>query len=449
MASEIFGTAALFWVLIPVGLAGGALLLKLDASEFEKCALVRQGDLDRVVPSDDRDRRESTLRARLEGAVDSAAGDTNAADALRRLEAALKSHDEPLLNFSGTVENAFKRLELSRNIEHNALQALDAEQRRTEGPLQVIASHVEEQVSLQRTIAALEAEARAGQVVEWRRVLDDDDRRRRELAALEAELAALDGAAAVPADAESVLREAYARHDDAMRRVEDERERGVAAVDRELTALEGERRALAPFRDEPADRADARVALADAWRRAVRLEGEVRAQLTALREQLAAKGHVLERMPGLAARYAGLPEESQRDLRDREARTAALEAEARENERATLDADELVRLAHEQRRERRMPALVATVLAVLAAAGGVLAEVMHTGMPLAILGFAVAAALAGTAIVLQRQGRAYLKKRLAGSVEPFSPMLLTKSTTAPKLVLPLALPTPVLLPLSL
>jgi len=28
MASEIFGTAALFWVLIPVGLLGGALLLK-------------------------------------------------------------------------------------------------------------------------------------------------------------------------------------------------------------------------------------------------------------------------------------------------------------------------------------------------------------------------------------------------------------------------------------
>ena len=29
MASEIFGTAALFWVLIPVGLLGGGLLLKL------------------------------------------------------------------------------------------------------------------------------------------------------------------------------------------------------------------------------------------------------------------------------------------------------------------------------------------------------------------------------------------------------------------------------------
>jgi cytochrome b6-f complex subunit 7 len=29
MASEIFGTAALFWALIPVGLLGGSLLLKV------------------------------------------------------------------------------------------------------------------------------------------------------------------------------------------------------------------------------------------------------------------------------------------------------------------------------------------------------------------------------------------------------------------------------------
>lgn len=30
MAQEIFGIAVVFWVLIPVGLAGGALLLKLQ-----------------------------------------------------------------------------------------------------------------------------------------------------------------------------------------------------------------------------------------------------------------------------------------------------------------------------------------------------------------------------------------------------------------------------------
>ena len=30
MASEIFGIAAIFWVLIPIGLLGGVLLLKLE-----------------------------------------------------------------------------------------------------------------------------------------------------------------------------------------------------------------------------------------------------------------------------------------------------------------------------------------------------------------------------------------------------------------------------------
>ena len=39
MASEIFGTAALFWVLIPLGLAGGALLLKLQALNRSRCSV--------------------------------------------------------------------------------------------------------------------------------------------------------------------------------------------------------------------------------------------------------------------------------------------------------------------------------------------------------------------------------------------------------------------------
>jgi cytochrome b6-f complex subunit 7 len=30
MASEIFGIAAIFWILIPVGLVGGMVLLKLE-----------------------------------------------------------------------------------------------------------------------------------------------------------------------------------------------------------------------------------------------------------------------------------------------------------------------------------------------------------------------------------------------------------------------------------
>ena len=34
MAAEIFGVAALFWILIPVGLAGGWLVLKLQGNNL-------------------------------------------------------------------------------------------------------------------------------------------------------------------------------------------------------------------------------------------------------------------------------------------------------------------------------------------------------------------------------------------------------------------------------
>ena len=35
MAGEIFGTAALFWLLIPVGLLGGLVVLKFQGDNFE------------------------------------------------------------------------------------------------------------------------------------------------------------------------------------------------------------------------------------------------------------------------------------------------------------------------------------------------------------------------------------------------------------------------------
>ena len=67
----------------------GKKLLGLDAAEFEKCALVRQGELDLVVPGDERARRASTLQARLESAADTRGGDTSSAEAVQVLQAAL------------------------------------------------------------------------------------------------------------------------------------------------------------------------------------------------------------------------------------------------------------------------------------------------------------------------------------------------------------------------
>jgi DNA repair exonuclease SbcCD nuclease subunit len=47
----------------------GRKLLDLDADEFERCSFVRQGDLFQVVPADEKERREATLRGRLEAAA--------------------------------------------------------------------------------------------------------------------------------------------------------------------------------------------------------------------------------------------------------------------------------------------------------------------------------------------------------------------------------------------
>ncbi len=92
----------------------GKKLLGLDADEFEKCALVRQGELDQVVPPDERARRNGTLQARLEGAADTRGGDTSAAEALQVLQGALRKYTAQEVEFTGTVENAISRLELKR-----------------------------------------------------------------------------------------------------------------------------------------------------------------------------------------------------------------------------------------------------------------------------------------------------------------------------------------------
>ena len=36
MAKEIFSIAAVFWILIPIGLVGGALLLKFKGDQFSR-----------------------------------------------------------------------------------------------------------------------------------------------------------------------------------------------------------------------------------------------------------------------------------------------------------------------------------------------------------------------------------------------------------------------------
>ena len=76
----------------------GHKLLGLDEEEFEKCAFLRQEDLDQVVPADEKDRRANSLQARLERAADTRAGNSSANEALRVLDEAATRYAEPLLD---------------------------------------------------------------------------------------------------------------------------------------------------------------------------------------------------------------------------------------------------------------------------------------------------------------------------------------------------------------
>ena len=106
----------------------GKKLLGLDLDEFQKCALIGQGELDHVVPSDEKARRSATLRARLENAADTRVGDTNASEALKVLEQAQRRYNSAEVEFTGTVEVAIQRLETKVGLARLAPGHLKGEQ---------------------------------------------------------------------------------------------------------------------------------------------------------------------------------------------------------------------------------------------------------------------------------------------------------------------------------
>src|SRR4029078_6165711 len=90
----------------------GQKLLGIDAVEFEKCALVRQNDLEGVVPAEEKARRVSTLHARIENAADTRVGDTNATEALQVLTAAAANYTCKELDSTLLIDNAIQVLDV-------------------------------------------------------------------------------------------------------------------------------------------------------------------------------------------------------------------------------------------------------------------------------------------------------------------------------------------------
>jgi DNA repair exonuclease SbcCD ATPase subunit len=392
----------------------GDKLLGIDAIEFEKCALVRQGDLDQVVPGDEKARRASTLRARLENAADTHVGDTNASEALRVLDDALRRYDAAEIEFTGTIDNAIERLETKRSLLQSELHELEHRLAQVLSPLETLAQLSDEEQALKETLRRLEAERHAGLAAEVRRQLDENDKYRAELLALEKEAAELEYVARLPQNAEGELREAVARLEEAQRNIETLESRRADELGRERGSVQAELDGLGSYRDYTEEDANRCVALASEVRRLELEDAQQRQQVFELRDSLAAQGYEPERIQMLTGRFGTLPEAQQKLLRGQTDTSLAFQTEVARLEQERTLASETLRNVDASRNGRRLPGWIALALGLATAASGVAVIVMKGGMVAfgALLGGGGLLAMLG-AVLLGMGSRALSSEREA------------------------------------
>jgi len=333
----------------------GKKLLGLDADEFEKCALVRQGELDQVVPGDEKARRGGTLQARLESAADTRGGDTSAAETLQVLQGALRKYTCAEVDSSGTVETATARLELKRETLASELKTLEHDRLQVAGPLEELARLGAEELAARAAIARLESERRAAVTGDLARRVDEHRGRCESLAQLQAEAGTLAPYGDLPVNAEADLRETIAKHEaalknlaarDARRQEEQSRRRGELEVTLEsLKAYEG-------CSTEDADRL---VALAAELRRLAEDEERLRGEVAGLCDSLGQRGYEPSRVETLTARFGSLDEEQQKLLGGQVTLALGFQTEVADLEQTRTGNTEALRQIDAHRAGRKLP----------------------------------------------------------------------------------------------
>lgn len=390
----------------------GKKLLGLDRSEFEKCALLAQGELDTVVPGDEKARRASTLKSRLENAADTHIGDTNASEALRVLEDALRKYHAHEIDFTGTIDNAIDRLVAKRELIEVEIREIDATLIVAQAPLDDLHQLAIDEKRLQDQLRELEAERRAGLAVDVRRQIEDHENAEAEVARLEAEAAELAATASLPTNAEGELRDTIARHEEAIRGIEGLESRRRDELAREREAIARERRELAAYDEFLVEDADRCVSQASELRQIILQEATLRHQVFELRDALAAKGYEPEQIQFLQQRFGDLPPESVKLLRQQAELNLVFQNDSTLLEQQRANATETLRAVDAARNARRTPGMVLIGVGLAAAiAGGVMlalkmAAVVGVGALIAGLVMAfVGAVLMGTAGSTRREDR--------------------------------------------
>jgi hypothetical protein len=382
----------------------GKKLLGLDREEFEKVALLMQGELDEVVPSDEKARRASTLKSRLENAADTHIGDTNASEALRVLEESLRRFNAHELEFTGTIDNAIDRLVAKRELIEVDIRELDATLIVAQAPLNDLHRLAQEERTLQDSLLQLENERRAGLAVDVRRQLEDHEKALAEVARLEAEAGGLAASANLPPNAEGELRETIARHEEAIRGIDGLEARRRDELARERESIARERAELAAYDTFTPEDADRCVAQASELRHLLMQDALLRHQVFELRDVLAGKGHEPEKIQFLQQRFGALPADSVRLLRQQAELNLQFQNESATLEHGRSAATETLREVDATRVARRTPGwvLVGLGAAAVLASGVVMLLAASPTLSLGLL--AAGAAIAATGGVLLATG---------------------------------------------
>jgi AAA domain-containing protein len=371
----------------------GHKLLDLDAEEFERCAMVRQGDLLQVVPSEERDRRTPSLRAKLEAVADSRVGDTRASEALKVLEGALRRYNCAELDFTGTADNAIQRLDAKRQLLETELNELAHDLDRNSGPLEELADIGEAERQAREGLAGLDAEWRSVLAADARRQLEEDQRRRAEVEDLRRQAETLAGPAGVPAEAEREFRDVVARLEEAHRNLAALEGRRQDEMSRERAALESELASLRSFEAGGTAEADRCVSLAAEIRRSAEEEASLRDELFNLRESLATEGHDPGRLQWLTNRLGRLSEADHQLLRRQSQLTLEHHTETAGLENQRTGSSETLREIDAQRSQRTLPGWFLLALGISTLVAGVVVVSLQ-GLPWLSITFFVAGTLA-------------------------------------------------------
>jgi hypothetical protein len=234
-----------------------------------------------------------------------------------------------------------------------------------------------------------------------RRQLDDNERCRTELLALEREAAELEYVARLPQNAEGELREAVARLEEAQRNIETLESRRADEMGRERAGVEAELDGLGGYRDYTEEDANRCVALASEVRRLELEDARARQQVFELRDSLAAQGYEPERIQMLAGRFGTLPEAQARLLRQQTDVSLVFQTEVAKLEQERTAASETLRGVDASRNGRRLPGWIALALGLATALGGIAVIAMKGGMVLfgTMLGGGGLLAIAGAVLL--------------------------------------------------